>query len=57
MKDISRKINEIEIIEYIYQLKISRYIKENNKKYKKKKTAKIEKMIDTKEHIIKSIGK
>ncbi len=57
MKDISRKINEIEIIEYIYQLKVSRYIKENSKEYKKELTAKIEKMIDTKEHIIKSIGK
>lgn len=57
MKDISRKINEIEIIEYMYQLKVSRYIKGNSKEHKKELTAKIEKMIDTKEHIIKSISK
>ena len=55
MNNISKKINDIEIIEYMYQLKISKYIKENNKSKNKELINKIEKMRDTKEQIIKRI--
>lgn len=57
MKDnISKKINDVELIEYIYQLKISKCIKEN-KLDSKQFIRKIERIIDTRESIIKTISK
>lgn len=56
MKDISEKFNDIAIVEYIYQLKVSKCIKDN-KMEKKDLIKKVEKLIDTKEQIIKKISK
>lgn len=56
MKDISKKINDIKVVEYIYQLKISKCIKDN-KLDNKELIKKVEYMLDIKEDIIKKISK
>ena len=53
---ISKKINNLEIIEYIYQLNVAKIIKDK-KLERKQLIKKIEELIETKESVTNKISK